>query len=224
MATSLSVPFPPDARTENVVNGSSRGSNRERDFYETGTQDGGHICRVAREKDYRNLYSIDINAARAALVQERCGELHPRVRGVAGDSATELARLLEESRNKDGGAPADFFLDAHADVIPGPEREGFDLASPGRSYALDGVQEDTQALMPLLRECEAIAAYNLHSGGCRVTVDDVRCWKEDGEGCPTHELWRAAGITTESILAKFDGQIARWTEDRKEDRLSIQLT
>lgn len=175
---------------------------------ETGTFD----CQNARmaAQNYDHVHTIDHNQERSA----GCGSDIRNLTAHTGESPQVLAKLLNTRTDA-----CDFYLDAHADIMPGAPQDSYDAAAPGSSIVPE--RESLDNYMPLLRECEVISRHNkgITGGGHYVCIDDVRCWENDA--CPASELWRRAGITTQSIIDAFDGQVVEHQVDG--DVLCLQL-
>ncbi len=164
-------------------------------FIETGT----HNCENAEHKtvQYSEVHTIDINQKRS----ENCGKL---VHAHTGSSPEVLRAMLTDATR-----PADFYLDAHADIIPGKTPDGYDRAAPGSSVLRGKTSMDE--LMPLLPELREISEFNRRVPGNYVCIDDLRCWDRNASShkakCPATKLWHEAGISTENIIKTVGDQL-----------------
>jgi len=178
-------------------------------FVETGT----HNCKNARGKvgEYTEVHTIDINKKRS----ENCGT---PVNAHTGQSPDVLKQILV-----DVNKPADFYLDAHADIIPGNQADGYDRAAPGSSVIQGKTSMDE--LMPLLPELHVIREHNKQIPGNYVCIDDLRCWDAEASShkakCPATQLWHDAGISTKSIIATLGDQVNDY--NIVGDRLCVRL-
>ena len=177
-------------------------------FIETGT----HNCKNAESKTdtYDKVYTIDITKDRS----DNCNDL---VDAYTGTSPEVLKDLLQDI-NK----PVDFYLDAHADIIPGTPQDKYDLGAKGSS-----IRENSQIsdLMPLMDELGVIREHNKRVGGNYVCIDDLRCWDRGASThtakCSASKLWRDAGISTDAILDNVGDQLKE--HNIIGDRLCIKL-